>query len=166
MLKDGGTILRSTLRCQDGINLGDIHFCPILRTLRMQRISLNGLCTLLSKGIFMPPQSNTPPELSSTTAILLVFQADSEHKRIINVYMGLMVRRVDSHLYSPSQINDFIQDIDVDLQEARDALKARHNASKRRAYCLFVDNQWHYVHPNGPSLLSGVSHNLRQRHRA
>ena len=106
----------------------------------MQCISLEGLCTLLSEGAFMPLQSNTPPKLSRMTAILLMFQVDSEHKRIINVYMGLMVRRVDCHLYSPNQINDFIQDIDVNLWEVRNALKARHNAGKRCAYCLFVDN--------------------------
>ena len=106
----------------------------------MQCTSLDGLRTLLSEGTFAPPQSNMPPELSRTMAILLVFQADSEHKRIINVYMGLVVHRVNSHLYSPSQINNFIQDIDVDLQEVRNALKAGHNASKRHAYCLFVDN--------------------------
>ena len=106
----------------------------------MQHISLDGLCTLLSEGTFTPPQSNTSPKLSRTMAILLVFQADSKHKRIINVYMGLMVHQVNSQLYSPSQIKDFIQDIYVDLWEVHDALKAGHNAGKRRAYCLFVDN--------------------------
>ena len=140
MLKDGGTIPRGTLHSQDGINLGDICFCPILCTLHMQHISLNGLHTLLLEGAFMPPQTNMPPELSKTMAILLVFQADSKHKRIINVYVGLVVCRVDSHLYSPSQVNNFIQDIDVNLWEARDALKAGHDAGKRCAYCLFVEN--------------------------
>ena len=133
MLKDGGTIPQGTLRSQDGINLGDIRFCPILCTLCMQCISLNGLCTLLSEGTFAPLQSNTPPKLSRMMAILLVFQVDSGHKRIINIYVGLVVHRVDSHLYSPSQINDFIW-------EAHDALKAGHHTGKRRAYCLFVDN--------------------------
>ena len=106
----------------------------------MQCISLDGLCTLLSEGAFMPPHSNTPSKLSGTMAILVVFQADSEHERIINIYMGLVVHRVDSCLYSPSQINDFIQDIVVDLWEARNTLKAGHNTGKRWAYCLFVDN--------------------------
>ena len=140
MLKGGGTILRSILRCQDGIKLGDIRFCPILHTLHMQHISLEGLHTLLSEGTFVPLQSNTAPELSRTTAILLVFQVDSEHKRIINIYVGLVVHRVNCHLYSPNQINDFIQDIDVDLWEVCDALKAEHDADKRCAYFLFMDN--------------------------
>ena len=103
-------------------------------------LSLKGLCTLLSEGAFAPLQSNMAPELSRMMAILLVFQADSKHKRIINVYAGLVVRRVDCRLYSPNQITDFIQDIDVDLQEACDALKAGCDAGKRRTYCLFVDN--------------------------
>ena len=140
MLKDGGTIPQDTLHSQDGINLGDIHFCPMLHTLHMQHISLNGLYTLLSEGTFVPPQSNMPPELSRTMAILLVFQADSEHKRIINVYVGLVVCRVDFHLYSPSQIDDFIQDIEGNLWVVHDTLKAGRNPSKRCAYCLFVDN--------------------------
>ena len=91
MLKDGGTIPRGTLCSQDGIDLGDIHFCPILCTLHMQCISLDGLCTLLSKGAFMPLLSNMHPKLSRTMAILLVFQVDSEHKRVINVYVALVV---------------------------------------------------------------------------
>ena len=73
-------------------------------------------------------------------AILLVLQADSKHKRIINVYMGLVVHRVNSHLYSPSQMNDFIQDINVNLREVHDALKVGCDAGKRCTYCLFVDN--------------------------
>ena len=140
MLKGRGTIPQSTLHCQDGINLGDIRFCPILRTLHMQHISLKGLCTLLSEGALVPLQSNTAPELSRMMVILLVFQVDSEYKRIINVYVGLVVRRVDCCLYRPNLINNFIQDIDVNLWEAHDALKARHDASKRCTYCLFVDN--------------------------
>ena len=106
----------------------------------MQHISLDGLCTLFSEGAFAPPQSNTLPKLSGTTTILLVFQVDSEYERIINVYVGLVVHRVDSHLYSPSQIKYFIQDIEGDLWVVCDALKARHDPSKRHAYCLFVDN--------------------------
>ena len=81
-----------------------------------------------------------PPELSGMTAILLVFQADSRHEKTINVYMGLVVLRVDSCLYSPSQIHDFIQDIEGDLQVAHNALKAGGDPGKRCAYCLFVDN--------------------------
>ena len=106
----------------------------------MQCLSLDSLCTLLTEGTFTPPQSEMPPKLSGTTTILLVFQVDSRHKKITDVYMGLVVRRVDSHLYSPSQIHNFIKDIEGDLQVTCYALKAGGDPRKRRAYCLFVDN--------------------------
>ena len=51
-----------------------------------------------------------------------------------------MIRRVESHLYAPNQILDFVKDIEADLQAACDALKARGDPSKRHTFCLFVDN--------------------------
>ena len=140
MLKDMGSIPRDTLQSQDRLNLGNIHFCPLIRTLRMQRLSLDGLCTLLAKGAFMPPQSERPPELSGMTTILLVFQVDSRHEKITNIYVGLMVCRVESHLYNPNQILDFVKDKEGNLQVVCNALKAGDNASKRHTYCLFMDN--------------------------
>ena len=106
----------------------------------MQRLPLNGLRTLLTEGVFMPPQSEGPPKQSRTIMILLVFQADSWHKEITNVYMGLMAHRVESHLYTSDQTLNFVKDIEVDLQVVHNALKARGDPSKRHAYCLFVDN--------------------------
>ena len=55
MLKDVGSIPRETLHSQDRLNLGDICFCPLRWMLCMQHFSLNGLCTLLAEGTFMPP---------------------------------------------------------------------------------------------------------------
>ena len=106
----------------------------------MKRLSINGLCTLLTNGAFMPPQSERPPELSRMTTILLVFQADSRHEKITNIYVGLVVCRVDSHLYNPGQVLNFIKDIEGNLQMVSDTLKARCDPDKRCAYCLFVDN--------------------------
>ena len=85
----------------------------------------------------MPPQSEGPPKLSGMTAILLVFQADSKHEEITDVYVRLIVCRVESHLYAPDQILDFIKDIEVDLRVARDTLNTRGDPSKRCAFCLF-----------------------------
>ena len=88
----------------------------------------------------MPPQLEGPPELSRMTAILLVFQADSKHEEITDVYVGLIVHRVESRLYAQDQILDFIKDIEVDLQVVCDALKAGGNPAKRCTFCLFVSN--------------------------
>ena len=140
MLADQGSIPWNTLQSQDGLNLGDVCFCPMRQTLRMQCISLDRLWGLITEGAFMPPMSEGPPELSRTTAILLVFQVDGQHERITDVYVGLMVCRVEFHLYTLDQILDFVADIEVDLKAVHDALKAGDNPSKRHAFCLFVSN--------------------------
>ena len=51
-----------------------------------------------------------------------------------------MVCQVESHLYNPDQILDFVKDIEGDLQVVHDTLKTGGDPSKRHAYCLFVDN--------------------------
>ena len=56
------------------------------------------------------------------TAILLIFQADDQHEKITDVYIGLVVRCVESHLYAPEKILDFMSDTEVDLKVAHDAL--------------------------------------------
>ena len=141
MLEDPGSIPQETLQSQDRLNLGDVHFCPIRRTLRMQCISLDHLWKLITEGAFMPPPpSEGTPQLSRTTTILLVFQADGQHERITDVYVGLMVCRVDSHLYTPDQILDFVRDIEGNLKTVLDTLKAGGDPGKRHTFCLFVSN--------------------------
>ena len=75
------------------------------------------------------------------TAILLVFQADSQHEKITDVYMGLVVCRVESRLYAPDQILDFIKDIEVDLQAAHDTLKPQNHCS------LLIDSMMREPYP-------------------
>ena len=140
MLKDTGSIPLETLHSQDGLNLGDVRFCPLRQMLRMQHLSLDSLWKLIAEGMFMPPRSEGSPELSGTTAILLVFWADSQHKEITDVYVGLIVRQVQSCLYTPDQILDFIKEIELDLQAAHDILDAGGDPSKRCTFCLFVSN--------------------------
>ena len=106
----------------------------------MQHISLEHLQKLITEGTFMPPTLGGPPKLSGTTAILLVFQADGQHERITDVYVGLVVCRVGSYLYTLDHILDFVTDIEVDLKVVCDALKAGGNPSKRCTFCLFISN--------------------------
>ena len=82
----------------------------------------------------MSPTLEGPPKLNGTTAILLVFQADGQHGRITDVYVGLMVCRVESHLYTPDQILDFVTDIEVNLKVVHDVLKAGGDPSKRHTF--------------------------------
>ena len=96
----------------------------------MQRISLDRLWKLIAEGVFMLPRSEGTPELSGTTAILLVFEADGQHESITDIYVGLVVCRVESHLYTPDQILDFVKDIEVDLKVACNTLKAGGNPAR------------------------------------
>ena len=123
-LASKGSILRDTLHSQDGLNLGDIRFCPIQRALNMQHISLDYLRKLITEGTFMPSTAESALELSRTTAILLIFQADDQHEKITDVYIGLVVCHVESHLYAPEKILDFMSDIEVNWKAVQDALKA------------------------------------------
>ena len=97
------------------------------------------ICRNSSPRVYSCPPSEGTPELSGTTAILLVFQADGQHESITDVYVGL-VHRVESHLYTPDQILDFVRDIKVDLKAVCNALKARGDPSKRHTFCLFVSS--------------------------
>ena len=134
MLADQGSIPQDTLQSQDRLNLGDVRFCPMWQTLHMQCISLDHLRRLIAEGAFMPPMSVGPPELSGTTTILLVFQADGQHETITDVYVGLVAHWIESHLYTLDQILDFVADIEVNLKAAHDALKAGGDPGKRHAF--------------------------------
>ena len=106
----------------------------------MKHISLDCLQRLIAKGMFIHPMSEGTPELSGTTAILLIFQADDQHEKITDIYVGLIVHHIESHLYVPDQISDFVADIEVDFKVAHDVLKAGGDPGKRHTFCLFVSN--------------------------
>ena len=139
-LASKGSTPRDTLHSQDGLNLGDIHFCPIQHTLNMQCISLDYLWKLVTEGTFVPSMAEGTLKLSRMTAILLVFQADDQHEQITDVYIGLVVHCIESCLYAPEKILEFMSDIKVDLKAVCDALKAGGDPGKRRTFCLFVNN--------------------------
>ena len=106
----------------------------------MQCISLDCLQGLITEGAFMAPMSEGTPELSGTTVILLIFQADDQHEKITDVYVGLVVQCVESRLYAPDQISDFVSDIEVDLKVVHDALKVEGDLGKRHTFCLLINN--------------------------
>ena len=69
-----------------------------------------------------PPTLEGTLELSGTTAILLIFQVDNQHEKITNIYVGLVVHCIESCLYAPDKILDFMSDIEVDLKVAGGAM--------------------------------------------
>ena len=113
---------------------------PIQCTLNMQHISLDYLQKLITEGAFMPSVAEGTLELSGMTVILLILQVDDQHEQITDVYVGLVVCHVESCLYAPEKILDFVSDIEVNLKVACDALKAGCDLGKRHTFCLFVNN--------------------------
>ena len=106
----------------------------------MQCISLDYLRKHIAEGTFMPSAVENTLELSGMIAILLVFQADDQNEKITDIYIGLVVHCLESHLYAPEKILDFVSDIEVDSKVACNALKAGGDPGKRHAFCLFVNN--------------------------
>ena len=138
MLVDQGSIPWETLQSQDGLNLGDVHFCPIRQTLHMQCISLDHLQKLIAEGAFMHPHQRALP----SSVGLLQFSWSS--RQMANM-RGSQTSMWGSLFAGSSpacilQILDFIKDIEVDLKAAHDTLKARGNPSKRHAFRFFVSN--------------------------
>ena len=135
-LASKGSIPKGTLHSQGGLNC----FCPIRHTLNMQHISLDYLQKLIAESTFMPSTAEGTLKLSGTTAILLIFQMDDQHEQITDIYIGLIVHCINSHLYAPEKILDFMFNIEVDLKVAHDALEAGCDPGRRHAFCLFVNN--------------------------
>ena len=138
----------------------DIRFCPILHTLCMQRISLNGLCTR-TPAIQHSPQ--TEQDDGHSTCL-------PGGQRAQENYQHLCGTRGPPSRFPPIQPQP-----DQQLHpghRCRPPGGVRHTqgrARRRQEACLLPlcgQSQQCYVHPNGPSLLSGVSHHLRQRCRA
>ena len=134
-LASKGSIPWDTVQSQDRLNLGDICFCPTQQT-----PSLDCLLRLIAESAFMPPALEGTLKLSGTTTILLISQVDDQLEKITDVYVGLMVHRIESHLYAPDQILDFVSNIEVNLKAACNALKVGGDPGKRHAFCLFVNN--------------------------
>ena len=63
-------------------------------------------------------------ELSGMKTTLLIFQVDDQHEQITDVYIGLIVCHIDSCLYTPEKILDFMCYIEVNLKMACNALEA------------------------------------------
>ena len=88
----------------------------------------------------MAPTSEGTLKLSRTTAILLIFQVDDQHEKITDIYVGLIVHCIESRLYAPDKILDFMSDKEINLKAACKALKAGGDLGKRCAFCLLINN--------------------------
>ena len=103
---------------QEGLHFRDVCFVPLQHTLNMQGIPLTYLKSLVSKDSFQP-EGMIMDVASNSTAILIVFLLDDQHKAIHHVHIGLVEHCIGCTLYEQKAILSFIQSIEEDLQKAR-----------------------------------------------
>ena len=101
---------------QEGLHFGDVHFASLQYTLNMQHIPLTYLKSLVSEDSFQP-EGMTMDVASNSTAILIVFLPDDQHKAFQHIHNGLMVCHVGCTLYEQKAILPFIQSIEENLEK-------------------------------------------------
>ena len=77
---------------------------------------------------------------SHTTAILLVFLSDVQHKTIEYVHIGLVVCCAGCQLYEQKAIPLFIRSIEDDLKKARSKWAAGKDPGKVCSFSMFIGN--------------------------
>ena len=123
----------------EALCFGDIHFAPPWCTMNMQWVSLIYLKSLVNDNSFQP-EGVKPNAYSGTTAILIVFLSDEEHKGIEHVHIGLMVPHKECHLYMQDGILPFMKSIEADLEKARDRCTQNKDPGGVHSYSLLIAN--------------------------
>ena len=107
-----------------GLHFGDIRFALPWHTLN---------------NCFQP-EAVKPDLYSSSTAILIVFLSDEEHKYIQHMHIGLVVHHTGCNLYMQDRILPFVKSIKVDLAMARDRHVHNKDPAGVPSYALLVAN--------------------------
>ena len=128
-----------TLWSREALCFRDIHFVPAQHMLKMQHMSLRYLKSLIQDDTFQPA-SYKPTNYNGSTAILIVFHSDREHKGVEHIFIGLVVRREESSIYMQVDILTFMESIEVDLKKARDMHEEGLDPGRRHSYCLLLTN--------------------------
>ena len=102
---------------QEGLHFRDVPFAPLQCTLNMQHVPITYLKSLVSKDSFQP-EGMTMDVASNSTAILIVFLSDDQHKAFQHIHIRLVVYHISCTLYEHKAILPFIQSIEEDLQKA------------------------------------------------
>ena len=83
---------------QEGLHYGDIHFMPQHRTLKMQCVPFPYFCHMVDDNTFAPLKCELK-DVSSTTAILLVYTTSTNLAFIKYVHIRLIVCRAGSQVH-------------------------------------------------------------------
>ena len=124
---------------QEGLHFRDVRFAPLQCTLHMQCIPLTYLKSLVSKDSFQP-EGTTMDATSNSTAILIVFLSNDQHKAIEHVHIGLVVCSIGCTLYGQKTILPFIQSIEEELVKARLKQASGRDPGQVHSYSMLVAN--------------------------
>ena len=112
---------------------------PQHRSLKMHRIPFPYFCHMVDDNAFAPLKCELK-DVSSTTAILLVYTTSTNLTFIEYVHIRLIVCRVGSQVYKPKSIPAYIKYIKEDARHTRQKLVAERSALKAHSYRMFVLN--------------------------
>ena len=138
-LQSAHSLLSGLLTGQEGLHYRDICYLPLQHTLKMQHVPYTYFTSLVHENYFQP-EGMTIDAASHTTAILLVFLSDDQHKTIEYIHIGLVVRCTGYQLYNEKAIPWFIKSIEDDLKKARSKQAAGKDPGEACSFSMFVSN--------------------------
>ena len=119
----------------------DIGFALPQCTLNMQLVSLAYQKSLVNDNSFQPEEIK-PDTYSGTTAILILFLSNWEHKCIEHVHIGLLLHHEECHLYMQDKILPFVKSIEMNLKKVRDRCTQNKDPGGVHSYSLLIANYW------------------------
>ena len=108
-------------------------------TLKMQCIPFPYFCHMMDDNTFAHLKCKLK-DVSSTTAILLVYTTSTDLTFIKHVHTGLIVRHAGSQVYEPKSIPAYIKYIEEDARHIWQKLVTEGGALKVHSYRMFVCN--------------------------
>ena len=123
----------------EGLCLRHICFMLLQHSLNMQQVSLTYLKSLIGISTFQP-KGYKDDMYSSSTAILLVFLSNDQHKTIKFVHISLVVHHMGSNITTQADILLFVGPIESDLGKARDRWTCGKSPGDPHSYLLLVGN--------------------------
>ena len=138
-LQSPHSLLSELFMGQEGLHYGDICYLPLQCTLKMQHVPYTYFTSLVRENHFQP-EGTTMDAASHTTAILLVFLSDYQHKTIKYINIGLVVCCTSCQLYEQKAIPFFIKSIEVNLKKARLKQAAGKDPGEAHSFSMFIGN--------------------------
>ena len=132
-------IPENVLQSQEGLCFGDVRFMPAWWTLKMQCLGFMDFEVLIDQNAFQPP-GTLASSTSHTTALLLIFHANTDLKDIGCINISLVMHCQGCSFYQQDAIHRYMGSIRADLVLTRKKYGAVGCKLPTRSYALLVGN--------------------------